>query len=134
MAGRKVAGISELYNAVMKGLEHICIDSDLDLSNLAIERLPDNLTVIGNLHLGGCSGITEMPNNLSVVGSLFLKGTKVKVLPASLSVGDTVYLAGTCITVVPTDISIARRLFGLEDNQRRLGMRSSRLRRGDLHR
>lgn len=34
----------------------------------------DNLSVSGNLDLGGCTGLASLPDNLSVGGSLYLGG------------------------------------------------------------
>jgi hypothetical protein len=56
--------------------------------------LPDNLSVGGYLHLGGCTGLTELPEGLKVGGDLHLGGcTGLTELPEGLKVGGDLYLS-----------------------------------------
>ena len=70
---------------------------DLDLSNLNFEpKLPDNLTVYGDLDLTN-TPITSLPDNLEVHRYLDLTNTPIKELPSGLKVGGNLGLSGTPI-------------------------------------
>lgn len=53
-----------------------------------INRLPDRLTIQGNLTISG-TYITELPNQMLVEGDLFLYKTSIARLPADLQVGQS---------------------------------------------
>ena len=62
---------------------------DIDLSNLKFEpKLPDNLTVYGDLDLRGTK-ITSLPSDLKVDGDLFLRNTPIRSLPDNLEVSGS---------------------------------------------
>lgn len=52
-------------------------------------RLPDNLTIIGNLSLRG-SDISRLPKNLNITGGLNISKSKISRLPSSLVVGTII--------------------------------------------
>lgn len=74
-----------------------------------IIRLPDNLTVSGNLILVD-SGITELPEHLTVRGDLDLRGTEVTKLRPHLKVGGSLNLNGIPITELPDHLTVGRNL------------------------
>lgn len=53
-----------------------------------INRLPDRLTIQGNLTISG-TYITDLPNQMIVEGGLFLYKTSIARLPADLQVGQS---------------------------------------------
>ena len=89
---------------------------DLNLSNLNFEpKLPDNLTVYGDLDLSD-TPITSLPSGLKVGGGLFLEGTQIKQLPSDLKVGGGLGLTNTPIKELPSDLKVVGNLY-LDDSQ-----------------
>ena len=107
---------------------------DLNLSNLKFEpKLPNNLTVYGNLSLTNTpikelpsdlkvganlylyqSPIKELPSGLEVDGDLDLTKTQIKELPSDLKVGGSLDLRNTPIISLPSDLKVGGSLY-LED-------------------
>ena len=74
----------------------------LGLGNLKLKRLPNNLTVRGDLDLSGCTSLMSLPENLVVHRDLYLEGcTSLRVIPKSLKVWGDLYLYGH--TLYPFD-------------------------------
>ena len=67
---------------------------NLDLRRSPVEKLPDNLQVVGDLILSGTS-IEKLPDNLKVGGSLDLRNTPIKELPDNLKVAAGLDLRNT---------------------------------------
>ena len=63
----------------------------------AIEKLPENLSVVGDLKLTSCRHLTTLPDNLSVSGSLMLNGSTITTLPKNLVVGGELDVSRTPI-------------------------------------
>jgi len=79
---------------------------DLNLSNLKFEpKLPDNLTVYGNLFLTS-TPITSLPDNLEVGRVLDLGNTPIKQLPSGLEVDGYLDLTKTQIKELPSDLKV----------------------------
>jgi hypothetical protein len=113
-----------LINKVSRLPPHMrVINRSLNLANTGLERLPDNLTVEGNLsidfnpivslpvgltvhgHLSFANTtITELPSDLAVK-SLTIRGSLIQELPPGLRV-NSLKLIGSAITRLPDDISI----------------------------
>lgn len=53
--------------------------------------LPDNLTVGGDLDLGGAP-VTALPDNLTVMGDLDLRSTPMISMPVNLTVGGDLFI------------------------------------------
>jgi len=113
-----------LINKVSRLPPHMrVINRSLNLTNTGLERLPDNLTVEGNLIIGS-NPIDRLPAGLTVNGSLSFRNTSIAELPPDLNVRDltienspiqelppglVVYnlkLIGSAITRLPDDIRI----------------------------
>ena len=77
----------------------------LYLRNTPIKRLPEGLSVSGNLDLSGTE-ITELPDNLTVGGWLALIGTPITKLPKRLTVGDDIDLSFSSITKLPEGLTV----------------------------
>ena len=58
---------------------NLTILGNLILSNCDIDKLPSNLTIYGNLNISN-TNILELPENLFVQGNLYAYSTKIKVL------------------------------------------------------
>ena len=84
-------GLSALYNAVMAGVEHPVLYTDLRLGGTGVQRLPDNLHVKGDADLRVTS-ITELPKGLVVGGKLNITGLGIQALPADAKVGEVIGL------------------------------------------
>ena len=84
---------------------------DLNLSNLKFEpKLPDNLTVYGDLDLYRTQ-ITSLPSGLKVGGNLYLESTSIKELPSGLKVGGDLGLNDTSIEELPSGLEVGGFLF-----------------------
>jgi len=90
--------------------QHSQGDLNLDRSNLT--KLPDNLTINGDLNLNCCSSLQSLPNGLEVKGFLNLYGCgKIKQLPVDIKVGEGMDLRGCGIEQLPTNLTINGDLF-----------------------
>ena len=120
-----MAGIDELNNEIAKKKKNIVINGFLDLRSSKITALPDGLTVRGNFYLTN-TAITALPENLTVNGSLYISGTAITILPDTLTVFGSVNLNGTGITALPDKPAIGGKVYGLEENQKRInGVKAS---------
>ena len=90
---------------VTKLPENLTVDGDLFLTNTLITELPDNLIVGGSLCLN-YSNITKLPDNLTVGGYLDLIYTHIKKLPNHLVVGSSLNVYHTDITNLPNNLIV----------------------------
>ena len=67
------------------------VNGDLHLNYSKVERLPDGLSVKGNLNLSHCLYLTKLPANLQVGGTLYLSNSNVTEVPEDAKIGKTVY-------------------------------------------
>ena len=91
--------------------ENLSVGGDLSLGGCTgLTALPENLSVGGYLSLDGCTGLTALPENLSVGGYLSLDGcTGLTALRENLSVGGSLSLNGcTGLTALPENLSVGR--------------------------
>ena len=84
-------------------------NNDLNLYGVNIEKLPDNLTVKGNLGLDSTL-IKELAENLKVSGNLNLNGTQIERLPDGLSVRGSLYLEFSKIERLPENLTVGEHL------------------------
>jgi hypothetical protein len=83
---------------------------DLDLSNLNFEpKLPDNLTVYGDLDLTN-TPIKELPSDLKVGANLYLYKSPIKELPSGLEVDGSLDLTNAPIISLPSDLKVGGHL------------------------
>jgi uncharacterized protein (TIGR02996 family) len=99
-----------LHEAPITALpDNFIVGGDLDLGGTYVRKLPENLTVGGNLNLSWLP-ITTLPDNLTVNGNLDLGGTYVRNLPENLTVGQSLSLWGTEIIVLPENLTVGGNL------------------------
>ena len=113
-----------LINKVSRLPPHMrVVNRSLNLTNKGLERLPDNLTVEGDLIIGS-NPIDRLPAGLTVNGMLSLRNTSIAELPPDLNVRELTIenspiqelppglsvrdlkLIGSAITSLPDDIRI----------------------------
>lgn len=68
-------------------------------------RLPENLTVRGNLSIPGIN-ISELPKGLKVRGRLNISGTQIADLPADIEVGEGINITNTMVKTLPEGLKI----------------------------
>lgn len=80
---------------------------DVDLSQTAIERLPDDLRVRTRLDLSGCAQLTQLPAGLKV-GTLLLRDcTALRQLPPGLEVSFLDLSGCTALESLPDDLDLS---------------------------
>jgi len=95
----------ELLAAKNVGFTHTAggltlISEDLELSDCAIQSLPDFLVVVGSLFLNRCP-LATLPNNMMVYQDLDIRNTLIKTLPINLKVGGALLLENTPLECLP---------------------------------
>lgn len=94
--------------------ESLTVDGDLYLRGTSIKRLPSDLRVSGKIDLEGCKLLTVLSEHLNVGGNLDLEGCELlSGLPADLRVGGDIFLAGTNVLVIPPTAKIGGAVYGL---------------------
>jgi hypothetical protein len=97
---RRTIGLMELYNAVGKavlaGEKEIVIDGDLDLTGAGsrLMRLPDNLTVHGDMNVS-YTNLDHLPEGLKVDGDIYVQESGVLRASRDLHIGGRI--GGTLI-------------------------------------
>ena len=79
---------------------------NLDLSNSAIGKLPDDLYVSGNFSLSKCKQLTKLPNKLYVGFNLVLTQSNITELTNLLYVGGNLSIKDTPLANKYTDEQI----------------------------
>lgn len=85
--------------------DNLVVHGALDLSRLAITRLPKRLVVDGDL-IVDYTPITRLPPSLSVGGTLSLGNTRITTLPDGFEVMGSLYLSNTPIAVLPEGLNV----------------------------
>ncbi|AHF78697.1 hypothetical protein Sant_3717 [Sodalis praecaptivus] len=83
----------------------LLVGETLDLSASRIDRLPNDMVIIGSLILRGCN-ITALPSGLRVLDYLDLNYTAIRRLPADLHVGGSLYIERSQLRQLPDNFSL----------------------------
>lgn len=83
----------------------ILVGETLDLSSSRLEKLPNDMVIIGSLVLRG-SNITALPSGLRVLDYLDLNSTAIRQLPADLHVGGSLYIERSQLRQLPDNFSL----------------------------
>ena len=89
--------------------DNLTVGGNLNLYGTQIKELPDNLTVVDYLDLS-CTSIKKLPDGLSVGGNFNLRGTPIEKLPDNLTVGGNLNLYGTQIKELPDNLTVGDNL------------------------
>lgn len=84
---------------------------DLDLSNYAANKLPEELKTVGGWFSLNNSKIKELPNGLKVKRSLDLSKSEIEQLPNDIQIGEDLYLGNSKIKSLPDNLKIKGNLF-----------------------
>jgi len=109
-SGLKVRGALDLRDTNITELTpDLEVGASIYLQRTPIEKLPNNLTVNGELLLNFCKNITSLPSGLKVKGSLKMPGylnlrdTNIMELPPDLEVRDVLVLYNTPLSNLPEE-------------------------------
>ena len=101
---------ASLYKKIKKYIKNGC-KGDLDLNQLAIDKLPDELKRIGGGLYLARTNITSLPNGLTVEGNLDLDNTPIESLPDGLTVVGYLYLCNLNIKSLPNRLRVYGSLY-----------------------
>lgn len=83
---------------------NLIVRGDLDLRDIDIERLPNNLIVIGNLIAG--ESLVALPTRLKVGGDLQLTASLLERLPDCLQVGGDLDVSFSKVLDIPSSVRV----------------------------
>ena len=96
---------ASLYKKIKKYIKNGC-KGDLDLNQLAIDKLPDELKYIGgNLFIIG-TNIETFPDNLRIDGYVYADGSELKKIPNNLFIRGNIYTYHTPLSDMYTNDEI----------------------------
>lgn len=104
--GKKILLEIKLLNKIPLSKEDLVYNDDLELTFSNITYLPDNLVVNGYLILLANEIIKKLPNNLTINGDLNLYGSIIEKIPKKLKVYGDLNLFGCEISLLPDDLYV----------------------------
>lgn len=104
---KKILGFFEESKAIIFDQDNLSINlkSDLYFPGKQVEKLPDNLTVNGNIDITN-TPMSNLPRGLHVTGFLLIASTSIKELPPDLVVDGDFDMPNNIVESIPPSIQV----------------------------